>query len=418
MRAATGPRAELMVEGLPLAAVAERFDTPCYVYSRAAIEARYRAFADAFARHPTRVCYAVKANGNLAVLGLLAARGAGFDIVSGGELERVLRAGGTAARTVFSGACKLDAELARALESGVACFNVESEPELLRLSELAQASGRAAAVALRVNPDVEAGDHPHISTGRREHKFGLGLDVAGALATRAASLPGIRLTGLACHIGSQMLDLEPLARALTQLARLARELLAAGLPLRHVDAGGGLGIDTAERAAPTPAQYAEVVLGALAGVGLDVVVEPGRAIVGPAGVLLTRVVYVKEGHGRRFALVDAAMNDLVRPALYGAWHDIVPVRGEALSGAVPVDVVGPVCETADYLGRDRRLAVQAGDLLAVTDAGAYGFAMSSNYNSRPRCAEVMVSDGHARLVRRRETTEDLWRGESLFDEVG
>lgn len=408
---------ELWVEELPLAAVAERFGTPCYVYSRGALAGRYAAFAEAFASHPSRVCYAVKANGNLAVLGTLAERGAGFDIVSGGELARVLKAGGQAARTVFSGACKLDAELLAALEAGVACFNVESEPELERLSALAREAGRTATVALRVNPDVEAGAHPHLSTGRREHKFGVDLDVAGALAARAAGLPGLRLSGLACHIGSFLLDLEPLARALDQLAGLAAALLRDGLPLRHLDAGGGLGVDTATQRAPTPAEYADVVKGSLSRLGLEIIVEPGRAIVAPAGVLLTRAVYLKEGHGRRFALVDAAMNDLIRPALYGAWHDILPLRRDADAAGVPVDVVGPVCETADFLGRDRRLAVESGDLLAVMDAGAYGFAMASNYNARPRCAEVMVSGQRARLVRRRESHEDLWRGESGFEDA-
>jgi len=406
----------LAAEGVPLDGIAERFGTPCYVYSRAALEGRYRAYVEAFAGHPVSVCYAVKANGNLAVLGALADAGAGFDIVSVGELERVLRAGGRAADTVFSGAAKLDHEFERALDVGVRCFNVESAAELDRLSELAARRGRVAPVALRVNPDVAAGGHAHIATGRREHKFGVWMDEAPGLAARAMTLPGVRLTGLACHIGSQMMNLEPLASALAQLAALARELAGDGMPLTHVDAGGGLGIDHEGRAAPTPREYAEVVLDALAPTGLGIVVEPGRSIAGAAGVLLTRVAYMKSSHDRRFALVDGAMNDLLRPALYGAHHDILPVRqgGEAL----PVDVVGPVCETGDFLGRDRRLAAAAGGLLAVADAGAYGFVMSSNYNARPRVAEVMVSGHEARLVRRRETLEDLWRGEARFEEAG
>jgi len=408
---------QLHAESIPLAEIAARFGTPCYVYSRAALEARYDAYVAAFAGHRARVCYAVKANGNLAVLGVLAARGAGFDIVSGGELARVLAAGGDPRRVVFSGACKLEDELRLALANDIACFNVESEPELCRLSALAVESGRQARVAIRVNPDVEAGGHRHISTGRREHKFGIALEDAAALIDRAASLPGVRLSGVACHIGSQMMALEPLAAALEQLAAFVRELQAGGMALEHVDAGGGLGIDHGGKTAPTPAEYAEMVIAALAPLGLEIVLEPGRSIAGPAGVLLTRVAYVKPGHGRKFALVDAAMNDLLRPALYEAWHDILPVGHGAAPDPEPIDVVGPVCETGDFLGRDRRLPARAGDLLAVADGGAYGFVMSSNYNARPRVCEVMVSGAEARLVREREALADLWRGERLFDEA-
>lgn len=408
---------ELCAEDLPLGRIAARFGTPCYVYSRAALEARYDAYVAAFAGHRVRVCYAVKANGNLAVLGVLAARGAGFDIVSGGELARVLAAGGDARRVVFSGACKLDEELRYALAQGIACFNVESEPELHRLSALAVEAGTEASIALRVNPDVEAGGHRHISTGRREHKFGIALEDAGALIARATTLPGIRIDGVACHIGSQMMALEPLAAALEQLAGFVRALQASGIRLAHVDAGGGLGIDHQGHTAPTPAAYAKVVIATLGGLGLEIVLEPGRSIAGPAGLLLTRVAYLKQGHGRKFALVDAAMNDLIRPALYEAWHDILPARSGGTPDPEPIDVVGPVCETGDFLGRDRRLPVRAGDLLAVTDGGAYGFAMSSNYNARPRVCEVMVSGAEARLVRERETVADLWRGERLFDEA-
>jgi diaminopimelate decarboxylase len=406
---------QLCAEGVALEEIAAEFGTPCYVYSRAALETRFDAYLDAFAGHPARVCYAVKANGNLAVLGVLAARGAGFDIVSGGELARVLAAGGAARHVVFSGACKLDEELRYALAQDIACFNIESAPELERLSALAAEAGRAARVSIRVNPDVEAGGHRHISTGKREHKFGLAMEDAGALIERARALPGIRLVGVACHIGSQMMSLEPLAAALEQLAGFVRGLQADGVPLEHVDAGGGLGIDHEGRSAPTPAQYAEVVIAALGGLGLEIVLEPGRSIAGPAGLLLTRVAYLKQGHGRKFALVDAAMNDLLRPALYDAWHDILPVTAGGAPDPEPVDVVGPVCETGDFLGRDRRLPVRAGDLLAVMDGGAYGFAMSSNYNARPRACEVLVSGTDAHLVRRRETVEDLWRGESLFE---
>jgi diaminopimelate decarboxylase len=407
----------LCAEALPLAEIAARFGTPCYVYSRRALEQRYDAFAAAFAGHPARICYAVKANGNLGVLGVLAARGAGFDIVSGGELQRVLAAGGDPRHVVFSGACKLDAELRLALAQDIACFNVESEPELRRLSELAVEAGREARVAIRVNPDVEAGGHRHISTGRREHKFGIALEDAGALVALARALPGLRLDGVACHIGSQMLALEPLAAALGQLGSFVRALRADGVALRHVDAGGGLGIDHAGKVAPTPAEYAAVVIDALGELGLEIVIEPGRAIAGPAGLLLTRVAYIKQGHGRKFALVDAAMNDLIRPALYEAWHDILPVREGGVPDPELVDVVGPVCETGDFLGRDRKLAVQAGDLLAVADGGAYGFVMSSNYNARPRACEIMVSGDQARVLRARETITDLWRGEALFEDA-
>jgi diaminopimelate decarboxylase len=408
---------QLWAESVPLEDIAARYGTPCYVYSRAALEARYDALATAFAGRRARICYAVKANGNLAVLATLAARGAGFDIVSGGELARVLAAGGEARRVVFSGACKLDEEIRFALAEDIACFNVESEPELYRLSELAVEAGREARVALRVNPDVEAGGHRHISTGRREHKFGIALEDAGTLIERVRALPGLRLDGVACHIGSQMMTLDPLATALRQLADFVRALQADGVALSHVDAGGGLGIDHHGQVAPTPAEYAAVALEALGGLGLEIVLEPGRAIAGPAGLLLTRTAYLKQGHGRKFALVDAAMNDLIRPALYEAWHDIVPVRAGGVPDPEPVDVVGPVCETGDFLGRDRELAVAPGELLAVLDAGAYGFTMSSNYNARPRACEVMVSGAEARLVRRRETVESLWAGEARFEEA-
>jgi diaminopimelate decarboxylase len=409
---------QLCVESVPLEQLAARFGTPCYVYSRAALEARYDAFVAAFAGQRARVCYAVKANGNLAVLGVLAARGAGFDIVSGGELARVIAAGGDPRGVVFSGACKLDEEMRFALAQDIACFNVESAPELERLSELAVEAGREARVAIRVNPDVEAGGHRHISTGKREHKFGLAMEDAAPLIHRAAAMPGIRLTGVACHIGSQMMALAPLAAALEQLADFVRGLLAAGVALEHVDAGGGLGIDHQGRTAPTPAEYAATVRAALGNLGLEIVLEPGRAIAGPAGLLLTRTAYLKQGHGRKFALVDAAMNDLIRPALYEAWHDILPVRAGGAPDPEPVDVVGPVCETGDFLGRDRRLAVQAGELLAVLDGGAYGFVMSSNYNARPRACEIMVSGADARVVRQRETVEELWRGEARFEDAG
>ncbi len=402
---------ELQADGVPLAAVAAEFGTPCYVYSRQDLEKRFTAFRDAF-RRPAEVCYAVKANSNLAVLQTLARAGAGFDIVSVGELRRVIAAGGDPGKTVFAGACKLAHELEEALGAGIRCFNVESEAELEALAEIAADLRMTAPVALRVNPDVAAGAHPHIATGLKEHKFGIPLARARALYERIGDHPWLSAHGVACHVGSQIMDVAPLAEAAGRVAELASDLVAAGHPLVSLDLGGGLGIDTPDQAAPAPAALAKALEAATAGLDLELVIEPGRAIVGPAGLLLTRVAYTKAGDGREFALVDAAMNDLLRPALYGAWHDILAVcpRGEARR----MDVVGPVCESADFLGKDRMLAVTADSLLAVADAGAYGFTMSSNYNSRPRCAEVMIDGGRPRLVRARETFDDLTRGERLL----
>jgi diaminopimelate decarboxylase len=402
---------ELHADGVPLAAIAAAFGTPCYVYSRRDLEARFTAFRDAFTARAV-ICYAVKANSNLAVLQTLARAGAGFDIVSVGELRRVLAAGGDPGKTVFAGACKLAHELEEALRAGIRCFNVESEAELEALAAIAADLRITAPVALRVNPDVAAGAHPHIATGLKEHKFGIPVERARALYERIGEHPWLAAHGVACHIGSQIMDIAPLAEAAGRVAELASELLAAGHPLVSLDLGGGLGIDTPEQPAPAPTELARALEAATADLGLELVIEPGRAIVGPAGLLLTRVAYTKAGDGREFALVDAAMNDLLRPALYGAWHDILAVspRGDPR----PMDVVGPVCESADFLGKDRRLAVTAGSLLAVADAGAYGFTMSSNYNSRPRCAEVMIDAGEPRLVRARETFDDLTRGERLL----
>lgn len=402
---------ELRADGVSLAGLAREFGTPCYVYSRQALEARFTAFRDAF-RRDALVCYAVKANSNLAVLQTLARARAGFDIVSLGELKRVIAAGGDPGKTVFAGACKLGHELEEALKAGIRCINVESEAELDALGEIAARLGVTAPVALRVNPDVAAGAHPHIATGLKEHKFGIPLERARALYDRIAAHPALRAHGVACHIGSQIMDLSPLTESAARVAELARELLAAGHELASLDLGGGLGIDTPDEAAPSPEALARALEEATSGLDLELVIEPGRAIAGPAGLLLTTVAYTKDGDDRTFALVDAAMNDLLRPALYGAWHDILPVVPDG--DARRMDVVGPVCESADFLGKDRQLAVAAGSLLAVADAGAYGFTMSSNYNSRPRCAEVMIDSGQARLVRTRETFDDLVRGERLL----
>jgi diaminopimelate decarboxylase len=404
----------LCADELPLAEIAERWGTPCYVYGESLILANYRGLAAAFAPRRGAVCYAVKANSNLAVLQALARAGSGFDIVSGGELARVLRAGGEPAKVVFSGACKLPGEIREALLAGVRCLNVESDAELAAINRIAGELGVVAPVAFRVNPDVDGSTHPHIATGLDEHKFGISLARARSLAAETAAMPHVRLEGIGCHIGSQLLDLDPLAEAATSLASLAGELLGAGLGLRHVDVGGGLGIAHRDVGAPGFEAYADAVTAPLAGLGLDVLTEPGRAIVGPAGVLLTRVIYLKHRTRHRFALVDAAMNDLLRPALYAAWHDILPCRRRPDAEADVFDVVGPVCETADFLGRGRRLAVREGDLLAVMDAGAYGFTMASNYNSRPRCAEIMVTAAGPTLVRARETLDDLTRGEVLL----
>ncbi|MCL2524738.1 MAG: diaminopimelate decarboxylase [Betaproteobacteria bacterium] len=406
----------LHAEALPLPAIAEQFATPAYVYSRATLEGALREFHDVLAAHPAGadalVCYAVKANGNLAILDLFARLGAGFDIVSGGELQRVLAAGGDPRKVVFSGVGKTAGEMRQALEAGILCFNIESIPELERLNEVAGQLGTKAPVSLRVNPNVDPKTHPYISTGLKAAKFGVAYDDALALYRRAAALPNIAVTGIDCHIGSQLLDPAPFTEALDRILVLVDQLAAAGIALRHIDLGGGLGIQYRdEQTQPTVAAYLNPLLDKLAGRGLKVVLEPGRRLVGNAGLLLTRVEFLKHGETKDFAIIDAAMNDLMRPALYEAWHDILPVTPRPDSPR-PYDVVGPICETGDFLGQNRPLAVEPGDLLAVMSAGAYGMAMASNYNSRPRAAEVMVDGDQAHLIRRRETIEDLYAGET------
>jgi len=414
MSAFTRQDGALTAEGVPLATIAERFGTPCYVYSRSAITRAWRELDTALAPHPHQLCYAVKANSNLAVLGLLAGLGSGFDIVSVGELERVLRAGADPARVVFAGVGKRHDELARALEAGVGCFNVESEPELERLDAVARAHGRRASVALRVNPDVDARTHPYIATGLRCNKFGIPFTAAAAAYARAKDCAGIAVTGIACHIGSQLLEVQPFADALARVLELVDGLARSGVHLEHIDMGGGLGIRYRDETPPSVADYAAVLLAGMAGRPERLLLEPGRSIVGNAGVLLTRVEYLKHGEDRDFLICDAAMNDLIRPALYSAWQDILDVNPEPRRPSRPVEVVGPVCETGDFLGRERSLVAGPGDLLAIASAGAYGFVMASNYNSRPRAAEVMVDGDTAHLVRARETLEDLMRGESLL----
>ncbi|MEL0027969.1 MAG: diaminopimelate decarboxylase [Perlucidibaca sp.] len=405
----------LHVEQLPLTTLAERFGTPLYVYSRAALEANYLAFDRAFADIPHQVCFAVKSNSNIAVLNVLARLGAGFDIVSGGELERVLAAGGDPAKVVFSGLGKTEAEMQRALELGIACFNVESEAELDRLNTVAARLGVKAPFSLRVNPDVDAQTHPYISTGLKENKFGVGIERAPEVYRRAQALGNLLAVGIDCHIGSQLTSTDPFSDALDRVLAMIDQLAAAGIALAHIDIGGGLGVCYRDETPPTPAEYAAVLLPRLKARGLKVYMEPGRAISATAGVLLTRVEFLKPTGHKDFAIVDAAMNDLIRPSLYGAWMDIVPVTPHG--GDVPehqYDIVGAVCETGDFLGKERALRLAPGDLLAVTGAGAYGFVMSSNYNTRGRAAEVIVDREQAWQVRRRETVADLLALETLL----
>jgi diaminopimelate decarboxylase len=392
----------LHAEEVPLDDIARRFGTPCYVYSRAAIESAYGEFARALRGRESLICYSVKANSNLAVLALLARLGAGFDIVSGGELARVIAAGGDPGKTLFSGVGKSEREIQFALEKGIGCINVESEAELARVDRIARALGRRAPIALRVNPDIDPKTHPYISTGLRESKFGIAHGEAERLYQRAAGLQGIEVVGIGCHIGSLLTEAGPFVAVAERLAVLVERLENLGIQLKHIDLGGGIGIRYKDER-PDPIET--FVAGALNALGQrpqTVVFDPGRSIVGNAGVLLTRVEYVKQG----FLVVDAAMNDLIRPALYGAWHDVEPVR-ESAPGDTVYDIVGPVCESADFLAKGRRLVAAEGDLLAVRSAGAYGMSMSSNYNSRPRAPEVLVDRSNAHLVRRRESVEEL-----------
>ncbi len=401
-------------EQVPLERLAERFGTPLYVYSRATLERHWHAFDSALGELPHLVCYAVKANSNLGVLDVLARLGSGFDIVSGGELERVRRAGGDPARVVFSGVGKRADEMAAALAAGIRCFNVESAAELARLNSVAGQAGAVAPVSLRVNPDVDAGTHPYIATGLRENKFGVDIDAAFALYREAAAMPHVAVTGIDCHIGSQLTALAPFTDALRRVLALVDRLAEAGIGLDHLDLGGGLGIRYHDEIPPEPADYVQALRPLLAGRELELLIEPGRAIAGNAGVLLTRVEHLKSTEAHDFAIVDAAMNDLIRPALYQAWMAIEPVTENGTGETRRYDVVGPVCETGDFLGKARELALAEGDLLAVRGAGAYGFVMSSNYNTRPRAAEVLVDGDRAHLVRARETLDDLLRGEQTL----
>jgi diaminopimelate decarboxylase len=404
----------LCAEQVPLDDIARRFGTPCFIYSSAAIEASYTEFARALAGRDSLVCYSVKANSNLGVLALLARLGAGFDIVSGGELARVLAAGGDPRKTLFSGVGKTEAEIRFALEKGIGCINLESESELKRVAALAQQLGKRAPIAFRVNPDIDAKTHPYISTGLRESKFGVAHADAEPLYRQAAALRSVDVIGIGCHIGSLLQESAPFVASAQRLVALVDRLESAGIRLKHIDLGGGIGIRYKDE--PTR-PIGDFVAGALKALGTrrqKVILDPGRSVVGNAGVLLTRVEYVKTGAARNFLIVDAAMNDLVRPALYGAWHEVRVVR-EAESGVSEsvYDIVGPVCESGDFLAKDRKLAAREGDLLAVMSCGAYAMVMSSNYNTRPRAAEVLVAGAAAHLVRRRESVEELFAGERI-----
>lgn len=404
----------LCAEEVSLEDVARRFGTPCYVYSRAAIERAYREYADELAGRPSLVCYSVKANSNLAVLSVMAQLGAGFDIVSGGELARVIAAGGDLAKVVFSGIGKSEIEIRDALQAGVLSINLESEQELARVNGIAIGMGKRAPVAFRVNPDVDAKTHPYISTGLKQSKFGIAYADAERLYREAARLPGIRLTGIGCHIGSLMNDSAPFVAATQRIVALLVRLEQAGIALAHIDLGGGMGIRYKDEAQAPIAAFVHGALDALGQRKEKVLLDPGRSIVGNAGILLTRVEYVKPGEAKNFVVVDAAMNDLLRPALYDAWHEIRQVRETESDGLAGVyDVVGPICESADFLARERKLAPRPGGLLAIMSAGAYGMAMSSNYNTRPRPAEVLVSGGEMHLARRRETTQELLALETI-----
>lgn len=407
---------QLWAEDVSLQALAEQHGTPLYVYSRATLERHWNAFDSAVGQYPHLVCYAVKANSNLGVLNALARLGSGFDIVSGGELERVIAAGGDAKKVVFSGVGKTPVEMKRALELGIKCFNVESEPELERLNKVAGELGVVAPISLRINPDVDAKTHPYISTGLRDNKFGIAFDRAPAVYKFAQSLPNLNVQGIDCHIGSQLTEIEPFIDATDRLLALIDDLKAQGINIRHLDVGGGLGVVYRDELPPQPSDYAKALLGRLENhQDLELIFEPGRAIAANAGILLTRVEFLKHTEHKNFAIIDAAMNDLMRPALYQAWQDIVPVsprEGEAQT----YDLVGPICETGDFLGKDRALVLQEGDLLAVRSAGAYGFVMSSNYNTRTRAAEVMVDGNQSHLVRQREELTSLWQLEQILPE--
>ncbi|WP_442498382.1 diaminopimelate decarboxylase [Methylobacter sp. sgz302048] len=405
---------ELFAEDVAVQDIVYKYGSPCYIYSRATLERHWHAFDRAFGEQPHLICYAVKANSNIAILNLLARLGSGFDIVSLGEMERVLAAGGDPGKIVFSGVGKREDEILAALKVGIRCFNVEVSDELDRINRLAGQLGVIAPVSFRVNPDVDAKTHPYISTGLKENKFGIDIEQALSEYRRAAALPYINVVGIDCHIGSQLTEARPFLDALDRVLNLVSTLKAEGIALHHLDLGGGLGIRYKDEQPPEPAGYIGAVLERLGANDFEILVEPGRAIVGNAGILVTQVEYLKPTAHKNFAIVDAAMNDLVRPSLYSAWQEIITVKKQSQAPEMRWDIVGPVCETGDFLGKDRTLRIAQGDLLAVRSSGAYGFSMSSNYNSRPRVAELMVDGNDLHLIRARETIAQLWAGEQLL----
>ena len=405
----------LMAEDVAVNEIAKRFGTPLYIYSRATLERHWHAFDKAFGKHPHLICFAVKSNPNIAILQVMAQLGSGFDIVSQGELERVLAAGGDAAKIVFSGVAKSETEIARALEVGIRCFNVESIAELERINLVAGKLSKIAPISLRVNPDVDAHTHPYISTGLKENKFGISVDQAREVYRQASTLAHIKVIGMDCHIGSQLTELQPFLDATDRLIVLMEQLKQDGIELKHLDLGGGLGVPYTNEAPPHPADYAKALLDKLKQYGdLEIILEPGRAITANAGILVTKVEYLKSNETRHFAIVDTGMNDMIRPALYQAYMNIIETDRTLIRESKVYDVVGPICETSDFLGKQRTLAIEQGDLIALRSAGAYGASMASNYNSRPRAAEVMVSGGEAHLIRRREAFAELWQFERLL----
>ena len=405
---------QLYVEDLPVKQLAEEFGTPLYIYSRATLERHWHAFDSALGKHPHLICYAVKANSNIGILNVMAKLGSGFDIVSQGELERVLAAGGEASKVVFSGVAKSRAEIMRALEVGIRCFNVESIAELHHINQIAGEMGKIAPISLRVNPDVDAHTHPYISTGLKENKFGVSVDEAREVYKLAATLPHIKITGMDCHIGSQLTELQPFLDATDRLIRLIEQLKEDSITLKHLDLGGGLGVTYTDETPPHPSDYAAALLNKLKGYeNLEIILEPGRAIAANAGILVAKVQYLKSNESRNFAITDTGMNDMIRPALYEAYMNIIEIDRTLEREKAIYDVVGPVCETSDFLGKQRELAIAEGDYIAQRSAGAYGASMSSNYNSRPRTAEVLVDGNKAHLIRRRESLSELWALESI-----
>lgn len=407
---------QLYVEDLPVKQLAEEFGTPLYIYSRATLERHWHAFDSALGDHPHLICYAVKANSNIGILNVMAKLGSGFDIVSQGELERVLEASGEASKVVFSGVAKSRAEIMRALEVGIRCFNVESIAELHHINQIAGEMGKVAPISLRVNPDVDAHTHPYISTGLKENKFGVSVDEAREVYKLAATLPHVKITGMDCHIGSQLTELQPFLDATDRLIRLIEQLKEDGITLKHLDLGGGLGVTYTDETPPHPSDYAAALLNKLKNhKDLEIILEPGRAIAANAGILVAKVQYLKSNESRNFAITDTGMNDMIRPALYEAYMNIIEIDRTLGREKAIYDVVGPVCETSDFLGKQRELAIAEGDYIAQRSAGAYGASMSSNYNSRPRTAEVLVDGNKAHLIRRRESLSELWALESIAE---